>query len=152
MIHSSTAKLRSPHPGSASRTPPRRLDVDSTADPSGADSSGVAPPAFDPLYSIRLATDPGTPCHLCAAETGSGPVGYRDEEPLCDLCLFEEAPELGMVLALVAVVRAYASIRPASADEHREALNELGFFARMYELFAAKSGPMRWILRRIWVH
>ncbi len=152
MTHPPTAELRSPRPGSASPAPPPPVDVDSAADSSGADSSGAAKPAAGPVYSIRLATEPGAPCRLCAAETGSGPVGYRGDEPICDLCLLEDAPVLGMVLALVAVVRAYASVVPASTDERRGALNELGAFARIYEAFAAKSGPMRWIRSRLWVH
>ncbi len=152
MTHPPTAALRSPHPGSASRTPPPPVDADPAADRSGADSSAAAKPATGPVYSIRLAAAPGAPCRLCAAETGSGPVGYRGDEPICDLCLLEEAPALGMVLAVVAVVRAYGSVELAPTDERRDALNELGAFARIYETFAAKSGPMRWILRRIWLH
>ncbi len=115
-------------------------------DASGADL------AVDPVYSIRVATDPGSPCRLCASETGSGPVGYRGEEPVCDLCLLENSPELGILLAVVAVTRAYGSVEIASTADRRDALNELGAFARIYERIAARSGPARLILPRLSVH
>ncbi len=152
MTHPPTAELRSPHSRSAYRTSQRPVDVDPAADPSEADLSGGAKPAAEPAYSIRLATDAGAPCRLCAAETGSGPVGYRGEEAICDLCLLEDSPALGMVLALVAVTRAYGSVEPASTDEQRQGLDVLGAFARIYERVAAKSGPARRILPGFRVH
>lgn len=115
-------------------------------DASGADL------AIDVVYSIRVATDPGSPCRLCAAETGSGPVGYREEEPVCDLCLLENSPELGMLLAVAAVTRACGSVEIASAADRRDALNELGAFARIYERIAARSGPARLFLPQLSAH
>ena len=98
----------------------------------------------EPLYSIRVADNPGTLCAACGKqETGAGPVGYRDDDPICDLCLLEGSHELGMVIAVVAVVRAYASVKDAPLEERQEALQELGAFARVYETFAAKSWPAR---------
>ncbi len=152
MTRPPTAELRSPHSRLAYRTSPRPVDVDPAADPSGADPSGGAKLATKPGYSIRLATDAGAPCRLCAAETGSGPVGYRGEEAICDLCMLEDSKELGMVLALVAVARACASVELTSDADRRLADAELGSFARIYETFAAKSGPARRILPRLTVH
>ena len=62
---------------------------------------------------------------------------------VCDLCLVEGSHELGMVLAVVSVVRAYANVAADSPEHHPDALRELGAFARIYESFAVKSGPMR---------
>ena len=48
-----------------------------------------------------------------------------------------------MVIAVVAVTRAYASVRDAPLEERQTALEELGAFARVYETFAAKSWRAR---------
>ncbi len=143
----SATELRSSQPQQTSAT--RRPKV--ASDPAGK-PSGVLPTGVEPVYSIRIATNAGAPCPLCGAATGSGPVGYLGDQAICDLCLLEGSNDLGMVLALVAVVRAYGSVEQASSDEQRDALNELGAFARIYERFAAKSGPMRWFLPRLFVH
>ncbi len=47
-----------------------------------------------------------------------------------------------MVLALISVVRAYANMK-GTPEEWQAALEELGAFARIYDRFAAKSGPVR---------
>ncbi len=86
----------------------------------------------EPLYSIRVADSPGTVCAACRKqETGSGPVGYMDDEPICDLCLLERSNDLGLLLAMTAVSRAYAGA-VGTAGEQQEALHELGVFARIY--------------------
>ena len=94
-------------------------------------------------YSIQVANSPGTLCAKCAEPTGAGPIGCLDDEPICDMCLLEGCHELGMVPAVIAVARAYASIDPRQMNERREALEELGAFVRIYERFASKSGPPR---------
>lgn len=98
------------------------------------------------LYSIRLPEQPGEcECVRCGARfRAAGPTGHADGEPICDLCLLECEEELGMVLALVSVVRAYASSLYGSPEEHWAALEEVGAFARIYErVAAARSGPGR---------
>ncbi len=93
----------------------------------------------EPLYSIRVADSPGTLCAACGKqETGAGPVGYLDDEPICDLCLLERSTDLGLMLATIAVVRAYAGT-VGTAQDQQEALNELGVFARIYHRVASKS-------------
>lgn len=94
-------------------------------------------------YSIQVARSPGIPCAECAEPTGAGPIGCLADEPICDMCLLEGCHELGMVLAVIAVARTYASIDPLQVRERREALEELGAFVRIYERFAAKLGPPR---------
>ena len=117
-----------------------------------AGTTGAVRTALEPPYSIRVAIDAGAPCAVCGTATGSGPVGYHGEEAICDLCLLEGSSQLGMVLALIAVVRAYASVEVTSDADRRDALAELGAFARIYETFAAKSGPARRFPPRLSIH
>jgi len=96
-------------------------------------------------YSIRL-PEPATAtrCDRCQSRfSAAGPTGYAEERPICDLCLLESSSELGMVLALVAVVRAFGAVEPTDHEDYLDALNELGAFARIYERVAAKSSPAR---------
>ena len=94
-------------------------------------------------YSIRFAEGGGALCAVCGrCETGAGPVGCLDDEPICDRCLLEGSHHLGLVLAVVLVARAYATT-VGTPKERRAALAELGAFARIYEGLAAKSWPRR---------
>ena len=96
-------------------------------------------------YSIRIPQPAGPAnCAACRARfPAAGPTGYAEDLLICDMCLLENAPELGMVIALVAVVRAFGTVRPTDHEDYHEALAEIGAFARIYERFAAKSGPPR---------
>ncbi|MCP3962861.1 MAG: hypothetical protein GY719_33905 [bacterium] len=96
-------------------------------------------------YSIRIPEPPGpVTCGHCRAHfIAAGPTGYAEDRLICDMCLLEGAPELGMVIALVAVVRAFGTVQPSNHEDYRDALAEIGAFARIYERFAAKSGPPR---------
>ena len=109
----------------------------------GIPSLAGVPATEKPRYCLRLAEQGGTPCALCREATGSGVVGYLAEDPVCDLCLLEGSSELGMVLALICVTRAYGALPLAAGEGAREALIELGAFARIYERFAARFGPAR---------
>ena len=101
------------------------------------------PETHEPLYSIRVADRPGTVCAACGMqETGAGPVGYLGDEPICDFCLLERSADLGLVLAVIAVVRAYAGAG-GTPEQHQQALAELGAFARIYHRAASKSWPVR---------
>ncbi|NJL27047.1 MAG: hypothetical protein HC897_03770 [Thermoanaerobaculia bacterium] len=102
-----------------------------------------AGPAIRPRFSIRLAERGGVECSICGELTGSGPVGCSDDEPICDRCLIEGCHELGMVLALVAVTRGVARLEPPTEQQAREALDQLGNFAKLYEQIAARLGPPR---------
>ncbi len=98
----------------------------------------------EPTYSIRVATGGPTACAACGHEVAGGaPLGLRGEEPLCDPCLLEASPQLGLVLALAAVARAFGVACRKARGQDPEALEELGLFARIYERIAAKAGPMR---------
>ncbi len=114
--------------GTLAGATPQPPEVDPTPLPEGLSRSALN----DPLYSIRVADSPGTVCAACVKqETGAGPVGYMDDEPICDLCLLELSTDLGMLLANAAVIRAYAGTVGTEA-ERGEALHELGVFARIY--------------------
>ena len=98
----------------------------------------------EPLYSI--AENPGTLCAACGKQgTGAGPVGYLTDDPICDLCLLEGSTDLGLMLALAAVVRGFASAGGDTPEEYRDALRELGAFARIYHRVSSKSWKARTI-------
>ncbi len=130
----------------------RRLPTAGTVAPCPAQPEPEPPPVpaaqarltrtDDPLYSIRLVEDPGTLCADCGKqETGCGPVGFRDDDPVCDLCLLEGTTDLGLMMAMTAVSRAYAET--GGTAEEPGALHELGVFARIYHQVASKSWPLR---------
>jgi hypothetical protein len=97
------------------------------------------------LYSVRVPKHPGkVECGFCELPfNATGPTGYADSRKICDLCLLEGSNDLGMLLALAAVTRAFGCLELSSRQESRDALVELGAFARIYERFAARSGPPR---------
>lgn len=128
---------------------PRRMLAGDLPQPPEADPrplpEGLSrPPKIDdPVYSIRVAESPGTLCAACGKqETGAGPAGYMEHEPICDLCLLERSTDLGLILATIAVVRAYAATG-GKTKERQGALDELGVFARIYHRVASKSWPAR---------
>ncbi|MCP3960395.1 MAG: hypothetical protein GY719_21330 [bacterium] len=128
---------------------PRRTLAGDVPQPPKADQSPLpeAPPrtteADEPLYSIRVAENPGTTCAACGKqETGTGPVGFLDDEASCDLCLLERSADLGLILALISVVRAYPGAG-GTPEASQDALAELGAFSRSYHHVASKSWPAR---------
>ena len=97
-----------------------------------------------PIYSVRAGAGPGVSCAACGRRfDGRGPSGYRDDAPICDSCLIESDAELGMVLAVISVNRVYANLSAQGSGEWLDPLLELGAFARLYELFAKRTGPPR---------
>ncbi len=96
-------------------------------------------------YSIRIPVPAGdTRCPRCGSRfLAAGPTGFAAEQPICDLCLLDGSPPLGMLVALAAVVRAFGAVAPEDESDYREASEELATFARVYERVAAKSGPPR---------
>lgn len=80
-------------------------------------------------------------CDECSGEfVAAGPTGYRADRPLCDRCVFELSPQLGMVLALISATRSFGQLSRRAGDA---AAGELVAFARVYETFVAKHGPRR---------
>lgn len=126
-------------------TPP--LCSEASGQPGQTGSTGEAVPGSTELaetrYSIRVAQEPGKPCALCLELTGSGPVGYYDDEPICDMCLLKGCVDLGVVLGLVAITRECGALLPQSAEQVKEASAELFVFAGFFERFAQRFGPRR---------
>ncbi len=123
----------------------------STATAPSSPQRPVIATAEEPRYSIRLAEDPDALCAKCEKPAGGGPVGFLGEAPVCDLCLLEGCHDLGMVLLLVAVIRAFGSVEGGSEQERRLALGDLAAFARVYEIFAIKTAPARSALLNEWL-
>ena len=97
-----------------------------------------------PISIEWLETDPG-PCAVCSGHVGWGPVGFRREQgeerekpagPVCDSCLLNLSPDLGMLLLFANAARELASDLPEDflvADRQRIALMT---FAKIYDLVA----------------
>jgi len=115
-----------------SQPPPRP----SSKPPEGASGDSVR-------YSVQINQTPGSLCVACKTNpSAEGPVGYFNNAPVCDICLLLGAKELGMLVALAVLVRAFAdddaNSPPAESDE---SLSLLVLFARIYDRQA--SWPRR---------
>ncbi len=103
------------------------------------------PEPADHGYSIQLPGAPGRAwCAHCGQELrAEGPTGFVAAGPICDLCLLQGSPRLGMVLVLVAHARVVASAFTAesSTGAYWEALGEIGTFCQSFERLM--TGPVR---------
>lgn len=119
------------------------------AETQAAPERDVIPPAevlvVDTDLSVRIPPTPDiVTCPRCSARLfAGGPTGFQGDDPICDACLLEAAPELGMVLVLVAMARLFGGPPPTKDEGGRVSLVELGAFARVYERFAAERSPTR---------
>ena len=89
----------------------------------------------DPVhYSVQINRTPGTPCAVCEKNlSAEGPVGHLNDAPVCDVCLLVNAQELGMMVALAVLVRAFANDADQSpSGPVKESLSLLVVFARIY--------------------
>ncbi len=100
-------------------------------------------PGKDYLYSIRNLTEQENTCTCCDTALGPGPTGFRDNEPLCELCMIDDSPRLGIVLMLVAMAR-------ACTQGHRRYpaapifVGQLMVFARLFDnVFRREGIPSR---------
>ncbi len=116
-----------------------------------AESADVRQPSSKDIQSTKLTLSVRVPdapnrvvCLRCEVQfLAAGPTGYQDQTPICDACLLENAPELGMILVLVAMARLFSAPPPPSDRGERVSLVELGAFARVYERFASERAPTR---------
>ena len=95
-------------------------------------------------YSVQINQSPGTSCAVCKENpSAEGPVGHLNDAPICDVCLLVGAKELGMLVALAVLVRAFADDADNSStpSDHEESLSLLVLFARFYDRQA--SWPRR---------
>ncbi|MEM9557682.1 MAG: hypothetical protein AAGC60_25715 [Acidobacteriota bacterium] len=95
--------------------------------------------------SIRIARPTRrSRCALCRRRVvAAGPIGHAGSRPVCDRCLLDHDPQLGMAMAMISVARAYGSSRPHSLPDEERARAELLAFARLYDQFVARFGPAR---------
>ena len=90
-----------------------------------------------------IEADSAPSCVLCQKEVGSGPVGFSKADPVgpvCDDCMLNLHPELGMLLLFANAGRDLAnhSRDPLEAAEHRERLMTI---AKIYD--ASAQWPRR---------
>ncbi len=95
------------------------------------------------FYSIRIADEAGEECTTCGVPTGAGPVGFRDDDAVCDMCMLDGGIDLGLVLVLVAVSRAFGAVPGKDRKAGQEGLAQLGAFARVFEHVMAKRAERR---------
>ncbi len=75
-------------------------------------------------YSIIFIEADAGPCARCGAGTGNGIVGWSDQadRPVCDACLIEVSPHLGMVLNIALIFRQVGAIEPGGDPDAGEDL------------------------------
>lgn len=95
--------------------------------------------------SIRVPEPSGTqPCAVCDRPfLAAGPTGHLGRRPVCDRCFLEVDLQLGMVLAMISVVRAYGAVGAASPWQEERAEGELLASARLYERIASRWARAR---------
>lgn len=101
--------------------------------------------------SIVFVDAAGT-CAGCGRATGQGPVGWCGGGPLCDGCLIERSPHLGMVLHVALLFREVGGIDPRERSAVDLAYQVLSL-ARIYEgaasgVWSARRAGMRELVRR----
>ncbi len=95
-------------------------------------------------YSIRFMPEDVGPCFRCKAdEIGRGPVGFYINRPICDFCLLNGQPDLGMLLVHAHFARELARLRRLHRDVSGEALEFLSTWARIYDLASQPKWPPR---------
>ncbi len=94
-------------------------------------------------YSIVFTPGDAGPCARCGAETGRGPVGWNAtaDRPICDACLIEVSPHVGMVLNVALIFRQVGAIEPG--EDQLELIYQVLMLARVYESAASKVWPAR---------
>ncbi len=94
-------------------------------------------------YSLLFVQSGAGACAVCGAETGSGVIGWsaQEDRPLCDACLIEVSPHLGMALNVVLIFREVGQIEPDG--DPIELVYQVLTLARIYESAAVKVWPAR---------
>ncbi len=106
------------------------------------------PPSESIAIGIRWLEAASDPCVVCEQDVGTGPVGFKTDEPagsLCDGCLLEANHDLGMMILMVHVVRELATAAEGINDPWKadEIMLSLMLFAKVYNQGAT------WIRRPI---
>lgn len=96
-------------------------------------------------FGIELAVADGGNCELCNKPGGYPFAGFLslaggERVRLCDVCLFEEAAPLGLVLAGTAFLRKVG--RVSLPENRRKMAAEIATFARVFEtILTRRFGP-----------
>lgn len=92
-------------------------------------------------YSIVFVDSDAGECARCGVETGKGAVGWCAEvgRGVCDACLIEVSPHLGMVLNVALIFREVGGIEPGG--DPIELVVQVLTLARIYEEAASKAWP-----------
>ena len=94
-------------------------------------------------YSIRIAVLPGTPCKFCGTTSGAGAVGHFFDDPICDRCCATHCLDLGMVLALIDVMRCHAILKAENSEAARARQGKVDTFLQIFETMVSHWGPPR---------
>ncbi len=94
-------------------------------------------------YSIVFVDQDAGVCARCGADAGSGPVGWSAlaGRPVCDACLNEVSPHLGMVLNVALIFRQVGAIEPGG--DPTELIYQVLTLARIYQSASSKIWPAR---------
>ncbi len=94
-------------------------------------------------YSIVFVDHTAGVCARCGADAGSGPVGWstQTDRAICDACLIEVSPHLGMVLNVALIFRQVGAIEPDG--DPTELIYQVLTLARIYESASSKVWPAR---------
>ncbi len=94
-------------------------------------------------YSIIFLHGDAGECARCGAHTGNGPVGWsaQADRAVCDTCLIEVDPHLGMVLNVALIFRQVGAIEPDG--DPTELIYQVLTLARIYESACSKIWPAR---------
>ncbi len=94
-------------------------------------------------YSIIFDREHFGACVRCGSEVGSGPARWsaQAQRPVCDACLIEVSPHLGMVLNVALIFRQVGRIEPG--EDQLELIYQVLMLARIYESAASKIWPAR---------
>ncbi len=94
-------------------------------------------------YSIIFIESDAGACARCGAEAGNGPVGWSTEADrvVCDTCLIEVSPHLGMMLNVALILRQVGAI--GAGGNPTELIYQVLMLARIYESASSKVWPSR---------
>lgn len=107
----------------------------------------------DYRISIRWVTEPTGTCARCGEVVGRGPIGYQEGEepgPVCDRCLIDAEPGLGMLLVAGNLMREVAQDAAAERADLNQVLLLL-VFAKLYDQAEGEHWPARPIAWRAWL-
>ena len=95
-------------------------------------------------FCIRWVDQEVGPCVLCGGETGAGPVGWHQGNPIgvvCDECLLHAERGLGAALRTLNVIRGLAVDPAADLEAYEQMASRLMIWVYVYH--RTESWPIR---------